>query len=114
MTTESTVDYSKLDPKKLQIIIDKLTEALKLGEHQAMKTRQLRWALTKQIRLNQPVFWLQGNPHQILKLFIEYYREYELVFGKRGPYHSGSMFEDSSCWAMWEKKHWEEAQGIKN
>jgi len=111
--TESTVDYSKIDPKKLQDIITNLTEVLKLGEHQALKTRQLRWALTTQMHKNQSVFWLDGkNNYELQKAFHEYYKEFELVFGKQSPYNSGSKVEDTSCWAMWEKRHWKEAQNI--
>jgi len=111
MSESATVDYSKLDPEKLQKLIDKLDESLKLNEQTAHKTRQLRWALTKQMRLNQPIFWLWDKRGNILaKIFNEYCDEYELVFGKKHPSRYGNMIEDSKAWAMWEQKRWQEAQ----
>ena len=110
MNLPTDIDYSTVDPEKIQKIIDFLTKLLAIGEQQQLKTRQLRWALTKQMRLNQSKFWLEDKTSsQVSTLFIEYCAEYRQVFGKSSPFICHNVSEDAKCWAMWEEKHWKEA-----
>lgn len=105
------LEKCRRNPKKLALIIDKFTRLIQLEDEKQHKIRQLRWELTRQLHLAMPKFWLEGKTtSQLIAIYDAYYVEYEKVFGKPRPQSCGSKAEDAKVWALWQKRHWEEAQ----